>query len=101
DINKRRVAQLRARVEVTQEVEPARLKTAGIRFTTNAADMAGVDFFIVTVPTPIDEEHRPDLTAVRKASESVGRALKRGAIVVYESTVYPGVTEDVCGPILE
>src|SRR5690242_15125414 len=62
--------------------------------------MRGVDFFIVTVPTPIDDDHRPDLTAVRAASESVGRVLRPGAIVVYESTVYPGVTEEVCGPIL-
>jgi UDP-N-acetyl-D-galactosamine dehydrogenase len=101
DINQRRIEQLNQGVDVTLEVEPARLKKAGIRFSANAADLAGVDFFIVTVPTPIDDDHRPDLTAVRKASESVGRALKRGAIVVYESTVYPGVTEDICGPILE
>jgi UDP-N-acetyl-D-galactosamine dehydrogenase len=101
DINPRRVEQLGAGVDVTHEVDPARLKKAGIRFTSKAADLAGVDFFIVTVPTPIDEDRRPDLTAMRKASESIGGVLKPGAIVVYESTVYPGVTEDICRPILE
>jgi UDP-N-acetyl-D-galactosamine dehydrogenase len=101
DINRRRIEQLKSGVDVTNEVAPDRLKRAGLRITADAADLAGVDFFIVTVPTPIDDDHRPDLTAMRKASESVGRVLKRGAIVVYESTVYPGVTEDICGPILE
>jgi UDP-N-acetyl-D-galactosamine dehydrogenase len=101
DINKRRIEQLIAGLDVTREIESERLKRAGARFTDDPAQLAGVDFFIVTVPTPIDGDNRPDLTAVRKATETVGRVLKRGAVVVYESTVYPGVTEDICGPILE
>ena len=101
DINARRIEQLRKGVDVTHEVDEARLKGSGVRFTTELDDLRACDFFIVTVPTPIDEDNRPDLTPVRKASESVGKVLRKGAIVVYESTVYPGVTEDICGPILE
>jgi UDP-N-acetyl-D-galactosamine dehydrogenase len=101
DINRSRVEQLAAGVDATREIEPERLRRSKLRVTADPAALAGVDFFIVTVPTPIDGDRRPDLTAVRKATESVGRVLKKGAIVVYESTVYPGVTEDICGPILE
>jgi UDP-N-acetyl-D-galactosamine dehydrogenase len=100
DINRRRIEQLAAGTDVTREVAPERLRGCSLRLTAEAAELDGVDFFIVTVPTPIDDDHRPDLGAVRAASESVGRALRPGGIVVYESTVYPGVTEDVCGPIL-
>jgi UDP-N-acetyl-D-galactosamine dehydrogenase len=101
DISKKRIEQLRSGVDVTREIESERLGRAKLRFSHDPADLAGVDFFIVTVPTPIDDDHRPDLTAVRSATQIVGRALGRGAIVVYESTVYPGVTEEICGPILE
>jgi len=101
DISKKRIEQLRAGVDVTREIESERLARGKLRFSHDPADLTGVDFFIVTVPTPIDADHRPDLTAVRSATQTVGRALRRGAIVVYESTVYPGVTEDICGPILE
>jgi UDP-N-acetyl-D-galactosamine dehydrogenase len=101
DISKKRIDQLRAGVDVTREVDAERLRRVGLRLSCDPADLAGVDFFIVTVPTPIDSDHRPDLAAVRAATHTVGRALRRGAIVVYESTVYPGVTEEVCGPILE
>jgi UDP-N-acetyl-D-galactosamine dehydrogenase len=100
DINQRRIEELGRGVDVTREVDATRLRACGMRLTANAEEMRGVDFFIVTVPTPIDADHRPDLAAVRAASESVGRVLQPGAIVVYESTVYPGVTEEVCGPIL-
>jgi UDP-N-acetyl-D-galactosamine dehydrogenase len=100
DISQRRIDQLKAGLDVTREVDQGRLSRSGLLFTTDPADLKRVDFFIVTVPTPIDGDHRPDLAAVRSASEIVGRALKPGAIVVYESTVYPGVTEDICGPIL-
>jgi len=72
-----------------------------LSYTTNAADIAKADFVVVAVPTPVDEGHKPDLTPVIRASETVGNNLKKGAIVIFESTVYPGVTEDICVPILE
>jgi UDP-N-acetyl-D-galactosamine dehydrogenase len=100
DINECRVAELRQGIDRTREASPDVLASTCVHFTTDAADLAGVDIFIVTVPTPIDEHNKPDLTPLRKASETIGRYLKPGAIVAYESTVYPGVTEDVCGPIL-
>jgi UDP-N-acetyl-D-glucosamine/UDP-N-acetyl-D-galactosamine dehydrogenase len=74
---------------------------AGLRFTSDAADLAGADFIVVAVPTPVDEAHRPDFGPLLAASESVGRNMKPGAIVVFESTVYPGATEEVCVPIIE
>ena len=101
DVNRVRVAELKAGHDRTHEVESARLSQERLVYADDAAAIAGADFFIVTVPTPIDEAHRPDLTAVRKASITVGKALKPGDIVVYESTVYPGCTETVCAPILE
>ncbi len=100
DINERRVAELRQGVDRTREASPDVLASTRVHFTTDAADLDQVDIFIVTVPTPIDEHNKPDLTPLRKASETIGRRLKPGAIVAYESTVYPGVTEEVCGPIL-
>jgi UDP-N-acetyl-D-galactosamine dehydrogenase len=101
DIRQGRVEALRAGHDATAEVEKERLLSSSLRFTADPADLAGVTFFVVTVPTPIDDSKRPDLTAMIKASETVGRVLKPGAVVVYESTVYPGVTEEVCGPVLE
>ncbi len=101
DVKQDRVEGLRAGFDVTAEVSPERLRASSLLVSSDAADLAGVTFFVVTVPTPIDDSKRPDLTAMMKASETVGRALTRGAVVVYESTVYPGVTEDICGPILE
>lgn len=101
DINEERLAELRARLDRTNEVSDTDLAAADIAFTSDTEILAEADFHIVAVPTPVDSAHRPDLTPVVKASESVGRALKAGDIVVYESTVYPGVTEDVCVPILE
>lgn len=101
DIDPARVDELRAGCDRTREVEAADLAAARIRFTTRPDELGACDFFIVTVPTPIDEARRPDLTALAKASETVGRVLKTGDIVVYESTVYPGATEEHCLPILE
>jgi UDP-N-acetyl-D-galactosamine dehydrogenase len=100
DIDATRVAELRKGVDRTKEVHPNNLTRESLHITADEADLADVDFFIVTVPTPIDADHRPDLGAMKAASRTVGRALKPGGIVVYESTVYPGVTEDICGPIL-
>ncbi len=102
DIDAERVAQLRAGRDVTLEVPAADLAAARfLRFTASASDLSDCNVYIVTVPTPIDRGRQPDLTFVTRATETIGALLKRGDVVVYESTVYPGVTEDVCVPILE
>ena len=101
DINQQRLQELRAGNDRTNEVTAAELQAADITFTADTAVLAQADFHIVAVPTPVDDAHQPDLTPVERASETVAKALKRGDIVVYESTVYPGVTEDICVPILE
>ena len=101
DINPRRIEELCEGRDWTSEVEPADLKSANIRFTSNPDDLSRADFHIITVPTPIDLAKRPDLTALLQASETVGRKLKKRDIVVYESTVYPGCTEEDCVPVLE
>ena len=101
DINENRLEELRAGQDRTNEVSATELGDTQIEFTSKPEILAQADFHIVAVPTPIDDAHQPDLTPVVKASESVGTALKKGDIVVYESTVYPGVTEDICVPILE
>src|SRR5262245_30933089 len=102
DLSKAKIENYRAFIDPTGEVTTAELKAATqLTATTDPAALAGADFIIVAVPTPVDEAHQPDLTPLVGASESVGRHMKRGAIVVYESTVYPGATEEVCIPILE
>lgn len=101
DIDQRRIAELRAFHDRTHEVEAADLQYASLSFTHDVKDLASSDFFIVTVPTPIDEARQPDLGAMFAASRTVGSVLKAGDIVVYESTVYPGAVEDDCVPILE
>ena len=102
DIKPERVAELRGGRDSTLEVERADLKAAErLRYTSELADLKRCDVLIVTVPTPIDGHNQPDLTPLVRASESVGKIIKRGAIVVYESTVYPGCTEEVCVPIVE
>src|SRR5215468_1371948 len=89
DIDRRRVGELRAGCDRTREVDPAELARPNLVFESDEAKLAAADFFIVTVPTPIDNANRPDLRAMLAASQSVGRVLKSGDIVVYESTVYP------------
>jgi UDP-N-acetyl-D-galactosamine dehydrogenase len=102
DINPKHIEALRAGCDSTLEVGDDELKEAeGLRFTTELSDLADCNLFIVTVPTPIDEHKRPDLTPLMKASHTVGAALKKRDIVVYESTVYPGATEEDCVPVLE
>ena len=101
DINEGRLQELRDGFDRTNEVAAPELRAAQIVYTADTAVLARADFHIVAVPTPVDEAHQPDLTPVERASATVAKALKRGDIVVYESTVYPGVTEDVCVPILE
>lgn len=102
DINKERIAELIAGKDRTLEVEEHDLKSATeIKFSYNLDDLSGCNTFIVTVPTPVDKYNRPDLTPLYKASETVGKVLKKGDVVIYESTVYPGVTEEECVPVLE
>lgn len=102
DINERRIEELKQGKDSTLEVEPENLKTAiHLSFSTNLDDISKCNFFIVTVPTPIDQNKRPDLSPLQKSSASIGSVLKKGDIVIYESTVYPGCTEEVCVPILE
>jgi UDP-N-acetyl-D-galactosamine dehydrogenase len=101
DIDRTRIGELRSGHDRTREVEPADLKTAALQLTADPARLAEADFHIVTVPTPIDAARRPDLGAMLAASETVGAVLKKGDIVVYESTVYPGAVEDDCLPVLE
>ena len=110
DINEARVASLQSGTDTTLEVDDATLQKVlvdkttsenGLFCTTSLNDIADCTYFIVTVPTPVDKNNRPDLTPLCKSSESVGKVLKKGDIVIYESTVYPGVTEEQCVPVLE
>ncbi len=101
DINAARIAELKAGHERTGEVTTDELQSADILFTDSLDELRLADFHIVAVPTPVDDAKQPDLTPMLKASETVGKALKSGDIVVYESTVYPGVTEEECVPVLE
>jgi len=102
DVNLARIAQLRTGRDATLEVTRAELKAAHrLHFTADLKRLRRCQVFIVTVPTPIDDYKRPDLTPLVRASESVGSVLRKGAVVIYESTVYPGCTEEVCVPILE
>lgn len=102
DINASRIAELQAGRDSTLEVEPQDLAAASqLQFSSNAEDLKACQVFIVTVPTPVDQANRPDLTPLIKASQTVGKVLKAGDVVIYESTVYPGATEEVCVPVLE
>ncbi len=101
DINKRKIEELQKGIDRTGEVSPNDLAATQIRYTSEASDLKTANFIIVAVPTPINEALQPDLTALQKASELIGRNLSSDTIVVYESTVYPGATEEVCLPILE
>jgi UDP-N-acetyl-D-galactosamine dehydrogenase len=101
DIDRARIDELRAGRDRTREVDAADLARPNLACTSDPAALAGADFYIVTVPTPIDAANRPDLSAMLSASKTVGHALKRGDIVVYESTVYPGAIEEDCVPVLE
>jgi UDP-N-acetyl-D-galactosamine dehydrogenase len=101
DISAERVAALRESVDSTNEVSPEELGAADIAITDDPVALRGHEIFIVTVPTPIDEANRPDFAAMLNACDIVGPALSMGSVVVFESTVYPGVTEEICGPALE
>ena len=102
DINQERITQLKDGNDSTLETTLQELKDATqLSYTTNIDDIKDCEFYIVTVPTPIDKNKMPDLMPLEKASETVGKVLKKGDIVIYESTVYPGATEEICVPILE
>jgi UDP-N-acetyl-D-glucosamine/UDP-N-acetyl-D-galactosamine dehydrogenase len=101
DIDKLRIAELSSGCDRTREVEAGDLRNPFLVLTADPKKLRDADFHIITVPTPIDDARRPDLSALRSASHSVGAALKRGDIVVYESTVYPGAVEEECVPVLE
>lgn len=101
DVSTARVASLHSGKDATCEVDRDSLFRSTLEITTDPKVLKDATFFVVAVPTPIDDQHRPDLTLVRQACETVGAALTPGSVVVFESTVYPGVTEDVCGPALE
>lgn len=102
DINKARIEELKSGNDHTLETTPEELQAAKyLSYTTQLDDLRDANIFIVTVPTPIDEHKRPDLTPLIKASESLGKVIKRGDVVIYESTVYPGATEEDCIPVIE
>lgn len=102
DINEARIEELKSGLDHTLETEPEELRAAQhLVFTAQPSDLSAANCFIVTVPTPIDEHKRPDLTPLLRASELIGKVLKAGDVVIYESTVYPGATEEDCVPILE
>ncbi len=101
DVDRARIDELRAGTDRTCEVDSSDLLLPNLVYTDDPARLCEADFFIITVPTPIDRANRPDLSAMLAASRTVGEALRRGAIVVYESTVYPGAVEEECAPVLE
>lgn len=110
DINANRIAELNSGIDSTLEIDEASLNSVlvnkasasnGLFCTDNVEDLKDCNYFIITVPTPVDKNNRPDLTPLYKSSETVGKVLKKGDIVIYESTVYPGVTEEECIPVLE
>ena len=102
DVKRSRLEMLQSGQDNTLETSPEDLAQAvNLRYTSDPADLADRDIFIVTVPTPVDNYNRPDLTPLYRASETVGKAMKSGSIVIYESTVFPGCTEEECVPVLE
>ncbi|MBQ5994443.1 MAG: nucleotide sugar dehydrogenase [Clostridia bacterium] len=101
DLNEKKIELYKSGIDPTNEVGDEAIKNCSVLFTADEAELKKAKFFIVAVPTPVNEDHTPDLSPVEGASEIVGRNLTKGSVVVYESTVYPGVTEDICIPILE
>lgn len=100
DISAHRVETLKKGFDKNGDLEEDELKHTQLQVTSSEADLKGLDFYVVAVPTPIDNDRRPDLSPLKSASELVGRVIGKGAVIVFESTVYPGVTEDFCGPII-
>ena len=100
DIKREKVDAIRRGIDPNGEVPEADMCASRLRVSSDEQDLREANFYVVAVPTPVDVDNRPDLTPVMKATELVGRVLKKGDVVVYESTVYPGVTEELCGPLL-
>lgn len=101
DLNAKKIELYKSGIDPTLEVGDEAIKNTTVEFTSDEAKLREAKFHIVAVPTPVNDDHTPDLTPVEGASRILGRNLTKGSIVVFESTVYPGVTEDVCVPILE
>src|SRR6187402_292808 len=101
DINAERVEMMRKGIDPSQELEPAAFQNCDIVFTNSLDELRKANFFIVAVPTPVDEHNTPDLRPIQRASETIGKVIKEGDYVVFESTVYPGCTEEDCLPIIE
>ena len=101
DLNEKKIELYKSGIDPTNEIGNDEIKTTGVHFTSDEKELGNAKFHIVAVPTPVNDDHTPDLTPVEGASRILGRNLKKGSVVVFESTVYPGVTEDVCVPILE
>jgi len=100
DVSKTRIAELKRAVDRSGEVDPPMLRASTMTFTDAAADIRDANVYIVTVPTPVDDENKPDLGALTAACATLGKVIKKGDVVVFESTVYPGITEDFCGPAI-
>jgi UDP-N-acetyl-D-galactosamine dehydrogenase len=100
DINQERIEELKKGYDRTAEIDESTLKTTALHVTDDAKEIENQEIYIVTVPTPITKVKKPDLTPLEKACEALGKVIQKGSIVVFESTVYPGVTEDICGPLL-
>ncbi len=101
DIDQSKVNSLVKGIDLSQAASEKDLQSTSLKITSDASHLKDITFFIVTVPTPVDKNNRPDLTPLIKASQFIGAVLQRGSVIVYESTVYPGVTEEICGPTLE
>lgn len=101
DLNAKKIDLYKSGIDPTNEVGDDAIKACSVEFTADEKKLREAKFHIVAVPTPVNDDHTPDLTPVESASEILGRNLEKGSVVVFESTVYPGVTEDVCVPILE
>ncbi|MDW4099697.1 nucleotide sugar dehydrogenase [Staphylococcus saprophyticus] len=101
DINSDKIEQYNNGIDVTNEVGNEIIKNSSVKFTSNSKDIGKGDYIIIAVPTPINQDKTPDLTPIRSVSELVGKHMKKNSTIIYESTVYPGVTEDICIPILE
>jgi UDP-N-acetyl-D-galactosamine dehydrogenase len=100
DTNRERLREIGSGIDRNGELSAESLRASGLKLASDPSDLADRTFFVLALPTPVDRYNRPDLTCVLRASETVGRLIKPGAVVVYESTVYPGVTEEICGPVL-
>lgn len=101
DLNPKKIEDLRSGLDRNFDVDQSRLKASSLVFTSNPEDLKGSTFFVVAVPTPVDKSRKPDLAPLIAASKMVGKLIKKGALIVFESTVYPGVSEEICAPIIE